>query len=245
MKRYVWLVLLASASFVSGQQQGTLGTLYRPGDVTKVVTLQYSDRVNTSILDGIGLVVKRADNLVVITGPQARVDTAVDILHQLDTPAPPRTPLPPPKNIQLTAYLVIASSGAALPQSAPVPKEIEPAVAQVSSMFSYKSFNLLDAIIMRTTDGGGGSVSGQIPGGAYTMNLRRIGISPAEPSGDLFRLAGYKLELRQGNGNDNIVAIGSDVDVKDGQKAVVGKANFDRSSDARALIVILTAKVVE
>jgi hypothetical protein len=211
------------------------------GVITKVVTLRYPDRVNTSILDGIGLNVKRADNLVVITGQSGRVDTAVDILHQLDTPAPPRTPLPPPKNIQLTAYLVIASAGTAAPapQGTPVPKEIEPAVTQVSSMFSYKSFTLLDAIIMRTTDGGAGNVSGLVAGGAYEMNLRRINITP-DASGDLFRLTLFQLSLKRGNGT---VAMTTDVDVKDGQKAVVGKANFDGASDA--LIVILTAKVVE
>lgn len=250
MKKFVWLILLASASLVSGQQQGAL---YRPGDVTKVVTLQYPDRVNTSILDGIGLTVKRADNLVVITGPQARVDTAADILKQLDTPAPPRPPIPPKKSIQLTAYLVIASSGNPTPAGSqpttPVPKELDPAVSQVASMFSYKSFNLLDAIIMRSMDDGSGFVDGLLPGGSYEMIARRVNLAATSPD-NLFHLQQFELSFKRYNGVDRdgkdkyqTVSMRTDVDLKEGQKAVVGKANFDGASDA--LIVILTAKVVE
>jgi hypothetical protein len=231
-------------------QEVTQGDVVRPmgGSITKVITLKYPDRVNTGILDGIGLNVKRADNLVVITGQAGRVDTAEAILHQLDTPAPPRSPLPPPKNIQLTAYLVIASAGTTAPQGTPVPKDIEAAVTQVSSMFSYRSFSLLDAIIMRTTDNSGaGSVNGVVAIGSYRMSLRRISIT-AESSGDLFHISNFDLNMQISRvrlAKEELVPVDfvSDIDVKDGQKAVVGKANFDGASDA--LIVILTAKVVE
>ena len=89
--------------------------------VTKMVTLQYPERVSTNIIDGIGLTVRRSENLVVITGPKERVETAEAILHQLDRPSPPRPQAPPKKDIQLTAYLVIASPSGA--QGSTLPKE--------------------------------------------------------------------------------------------------------------------------
>ncbi len=245
------LLLAAAGSATEPQRTCFRGNGMLLASVTKVVTLKYPDRVNTNILDGIGLVVKRADNLVVITGPPSRVETAEAILHQLDTPTPPRPVVPPPKNIQLTAYLVIASAGGAVPQGTTVPKDIESAVTQVSSMFSYKSFSLLDAIIMRTTDGAQkrASVNGLVIaiGNSYRMSLRRISIT-TESSGDLFHISNFDLNMqvdRIRNGKQESVPVdfASDIDVKDGQKAVVGKANFDGASDA--LIVILTAKVVE
>jgi hypothetical protein len=115
-------------------------------------------------------------------------------------------------------------------------------------MFSYKSFSLLDAIIMRTTDGAqGGGVNGVLAIGSYRMALRRINLTP-ESSGDLFHISNFELGMqvdRVRNAKEETVPVNfaSDVDIKDGQKAVVGKANFDGASDA--LIVILTAKVVE
>ena len=66
--------------------------------VTKAVTLKYPARVDTNVLDGIGLVIKRAGDVVVITGPQERVATAEAILKQLDVPPPPPAPAHPGKD---------------------------------------------------------------------------------------------------------------------------------------------------
>jgi hypothetical protein len=47
----------------------------------------------------------------------------------------------------------------------------------------------------------------------------------------------------QGQGQKQYQYINTDVDVREGQKVVVGKANMDGSD--RASIIVLTAKVVE
>jgi hypothetical protein len=220
-----------------------------------MITLKYPNRVDTSVLDGIGLTIKRSGDVVVITGMPDRVDTAEAILGRLDVPPPPPSPAVPKKDIQLTAYLIIASPSGT--QGVPLPKELESPVSQVASVFPYKSFNLFDAIIVRGADGDGGTWSGTLPqgqqtfpgGGSYLLQLRRIEVSPATPA-NLIRLGMFDLGVSivsgvDKEGKDKIQHVGlqTAIDMKEGQKVVVGKANVDGS--ANALIVILTAKVAD
>ena len=255
MKPIAILVLL-SASSLFGQESPRV-PLPAPGEksVTKVFTLKYSIRIGNSdisLLDGIGLNIKRSGDIVVITGPQDRVDTAEAILKQLDVPAPPPPPVAPKKNIQLTAYLIIASPSGT--QGTPLPKDLESAVTQVASVFPYKAFNLFDAIVMRMTDGSGGSMQGILPraafpsGGTYSLNLNQIMLS--QPLGGM-HLNSFDLSVLVSNGMDKegkdkfqTVKLSTRfMEIEEGQKVVVGKANIDGSSNA--LIVILTAKVVD
>src|SRR6185312_16072810 len=141
MKLRVLTVFLAGAVSLLGQIPLNAG----PDIITKMVTLKYPERVSMSIIDGIGLVVKRSENIVAITGPKERVETAEAILHQLDTPSPPRPPAPLKKDIQVTAYLIIASPSGA--QDTPLPKALEAPVNQIASIMPYKSFRLFDAVI--------------------------------------------------------------------------------------------------
>jgi len=227
--------------------------------VTRALTLKYPNRVNTSVLDGIGLVIKRSGDVVVITGAQETVDTAEAILKQLDAPPPP--PADSGRDIQLTAYMIIASPSTV--QGTPVPKDLDSAISQVSSIFPYKSFNLFDAIVMRMApDSAGspakrGSLSGALPqgqqtfasGGSYNLSVNSIEMTPATPA-NLLRLNNFDLALRilagfdkDGKEKYQVVTLDTNIDMKEGQKIVVGKANIDGSENA--LIVIVTAKVTE
>lgn len=247
MKLRVLAVLLLSAVPVLGQAAGEI--------VTKMVTLKYPARVSTNVIDGIGLTVKRSENLVVITGPRERVETAEAILHQLDTPAPPRPPLPPKKDVQITAYLIIASPSGT--QGTPLPKDLEPAVHQVASILPYKSFRLFDAVMMRASENSNGDVRGVLPmsqqtfaaGGTFRLFVGRVELTPATPA-NLLRLANFDLSVsishgidREGKEKFQTVSMGTTIDMKEGQKVVVGKANIDGSENA--LLVILTAQVVD
>ena len=218
-----------------------------PGNsVTKVVTLKYGNNVSTSILDGIGLVVKKSGNIVAVTGPPDRVETAEAILKQLDVPPAPVPPMPVPaprKSFQLTAYLIIASRAGA--PGASVPAELDSTVKQMTSALSYKSFNLLDAIDLRLVpNSNGGQLKGVLPemppgihGGFYDLDVGSINVWGDE----LVRIGKFKLDVTiPGTG---ATTLATDVDMKPGQKIVVGKANIDGSADA--LIVILTIKVAD
>jgi len=256
MKRKIGAFILLSVSSLTGQQV----TLVGPTPVTKAITLKYPARVDTNVLDGIGLVIKRSGDVVVVTGPQERVETAEAIIKQLDVPPPPPAPAEHRKDIQLTAYMIIASPSSV--QGTPVPKDLDSAIGQVSSIFPYKSYNLFDAVVVRMEEGEGrnanrGYVAGALPqgqqtfpaGGMYDLSVASVGMTEAVPA-NLLRLNNFSLNLqihagldKDGKDKYQHVSVATNIDMKEGQKIVVGKANIDGSENA--LIVVLTAKVVD
>jgi len=238
MKRIIGLfVLVGTATLLPAQEtQLQRASVAAEKMVTKVITLK--NNVNTNVLEGI-VIVKRSGDMVVVTGTPEHVDTAEAILKQLDVPPPPRPVAPPRKSIQLTAYLIVASRSDV--QGTPLPRELESPVNQVASVFPYKSFTLVDAIDLRLTDNAGGDLKGimpqgqQIHGGGYVLSVGRIDLQGVSPD-NLMRINKFSLVV-------NDVKLETDVDLREGQKVVVGKANIDGSSNA--LIVILTAKIVD
>jgi hypothetical protein len=102
---------------------------------------------------------------------------------------------------------------------------------------------LLDSIELRLLNGtNGAEVKGILPqgqtyphGGSYVLNVDRTELVEEKPA-NLIRISKLGIYI-------NDVKIETDVDMTENQKVVVGKANIDGS--ANALIVILTAKVVE
>jgi hypothetical protein len=258
MRRMIALFVLLGATSVFAQNNPVPVV----NVATKAVTLKYPNRINADVLDGIGLVIKRSGNVWVVTGSPDRVDTALAILKQLDVPPPPPAPEEPRKDLQLTAYMIIASPSVV--QGTPVPKDLDSTIGQVSSIFPYKSFNLFDAVVMRMVEGEGrnanrGHVSGALPqgqqtfpsGGSYDLSLASVSLAQ-DTSGapNLLRLSNFSLDLKihagvDKDGKDKFqeVRLDTNIDMKEGQKVVVGKANIDGSENA--LIVILTAKVVD
>jgi hypothetical protein len=162
-------------------------------------------------------------------------------------------PPPPVLNIDVTIYLM---SALGTPSSGAVPPELEAVVKQLKSTFSYKGYQLIDTEVMRVRAGQGGEASGVVNGGPALEGARTISqvkfksasVSTDE-KGRAIRIDGLKVGLRipvaTGEKQYNYIdtGINTDVDVREGQKVVVGKANMDGSD--RASIVVLTAKVVE
>jgi hypothetical protein len=249
MKLRIGLIVLAVVASLPAQQpaqtllDSTREAIANGKAVTKAVTLQHPDSVDGRVLDDIGLIVKRSGATWVITGTPERIATAEAILKQLDLAPTPivRIPPLPRKSIQLTAYLIVASRNEV--PGPPLPKELESPVTQVAAVFPYKSFNLLDAIELRLLNGtAGAAVRGILPqgqayphGGTYNLEVQRTELVEETPA-NLIRISKLAIIV-------NDVRIDTDVDMRENQKIVVGKANIDGS--ANALIVVLTAKVVE
>jgi hypothetical protein len=162
-------------------------------------------------------------------------------------------PPPPVLNVDVTIYLM---SALGTPSSGAVPPELEAVVKQLKNTFSYKSYQLIDTEVMRVRAGQGGEVSGVVNGGPALEGARTISqvkfksasVSTDE-KGRAIRIDGLKVGLRipvaTGEKQYNYIdtGINTDVDVREGQKVVVGKSNMDGSD--RASIVVLTAKVVD
>jgi hypothetical protein len=173
------------------------------------------------------------------------------IIKQFDVPPPPVL------NIDVTIYLM---SALGTPSSGAVPPELEAVVKQLKNTFSYKGYQLIDTEVMRVRAGQGGEVSGVVNGapsvdGNKTISyvkFRSASVSTDE-KGRAIRIdglkVGFKIPTTSGSGSGQKqyqyidTGINTDVDIREGQKVVVGKSNMNGSD--RASIVVLTAKVVE
>ena len=157
------------------------------------------------------------------------------------------------QNVEVTIYLM---SALATPSASPIPAEMESVVKQLRSMFSYKGYQLIDTEVIRVRAGQGGDASAMVnskgPCGAKTIS--QLKFSSAKPTTDdkgrAVRIDGLKVGLKvpvpantKGEYNYIDTGISTDVDIREGQKVVVGKVNMDGAD--RASIVVLSAKVVE
>jgi hypothetical protein len=149
----------------------------------------------------------------------------------------------------LEAYLLTASGQGS---STGVPGDLEPVIKQLKSVFNYQGFRLLGTLSWRGRDGTGGNVNGLLPSVSsdsaqptfYTFKINGVGVT-SEGKEPTIRINDLYLQLVfpvKGSGTQNAV-ISTSIDVKQGQKVVVGKANIDNADNA--LILTLTAKVIE
>jgi hypothetical protein len=188
--------------------------------------------------------------LTITARDSAGMSEAEEIIKRFDVP-PPAV-----KNIDVTIYLM---SALAQPAGGPIPAELESVVKQLKSTFSYKGYQLIDTEVIRVRAGQGGEVGGVVIDGPALEGYRTISqvkfksasVSTDE-KGRTVRIDSLKVGLKiptvfitAGQRQFQYIDTGmsTDVDVREGQKVVVGKANMDGSD--RASIVVLMAKVVE
>jgi hypothetical protein len=147
-------------------------------------------------------------------------------------------------------------SALSAPSPTAIPQELEPVVKQLKSMFSYKGYQLIDTEVIRVRAGQGGDASAVVdnkgPTGAKTISEMkfRSATPSVDEKGRAMRIDGLKVGLKipipknaKGEYTYIDTGISTDVDIREGQKVVVGKVNMDGAD--RASIVVLSAKVVE
>jgi hypothetical protein len=216
--------------------------------VTKVFQLKYADTGRVvKLLNRSGVVWDDQLRALVVSRPKSDMAEIEQMIQRFDVPPPPV------QNIEVTIYLM---SALGTPSSGAVPPELEAVVKQLKSTFSYKSYQLIDTQVMRVRAGQGGDVSGVVNGAPSldgNKTISQVKFKSATVSTDekgrairIDRLSvGFRVPVRSGEKQYLYIdtGISTDVDVREGQKVVVGKANMDGSD--RASIVVLTAKVVE
>ena len=222
------------------------------GSVTRIFSVKHRDVVSLSeLISAFGARIRPSPALgvIAVTGPPEIVEAVGDSIQRLDV-APS-----PPKNVELTFYIVIALPQASQPTS--VPRELEAVTKQLKSVFSYQAFRVLDTMILRCRDGQGAEASGAGPpptgpaeSGQWTtfqVRFRMVSVS-SDSAGKVVRLNGLRLGARipiptSGGWTWVDTGFNTDIDVREGQKVVVGKANIDSSNNA--MIVVVTAKVAD
>ncbi len=159
-------------------------------------------------------------------------------LAQDNLPVSPRT-----ANLELTVYLV---SGLSQPQAAAkdeVPQDLSPTLQQLRGVFAYRSYKLIEAVTLRGRNNGGSEVAGELPDYShYDFRYVRARISAETPR--VVHLDSLRLEItRRHSDRAEIVAlVSTDLDVRDGQKTVVGKSAVNGTD---AMFLVIVPKVIE
>ena len=222
---------------VSGEQAAGV----REERARKVIQLKYADPEHVSSLliqFGASLRSDRPSKVLTVVGPPAAVAAVEEAVKTLDMPTPPA------KDVDLTAYFVLATRQPM--QAADVPPELDQVITQLKRVVNYGSFHLLDTAFLRTRDGGGASLSGvaraETSAVAFQIHFRYADIIPGEKVRTV-RIAdlGFKAERAVGSGPS--AEIHTDIDIAEGQKVVVGRTVMDFPDSA--LILVLTAKVTD
>jgi len=215
--------------------------------IEKLVTLKYADPQSVANLlrnFGVELQLDNRMKVVAIVGQRNRVTTAEDAIKQLDVPAASQ------KDIELTVYFV-QGSDASDPNTpevhSAIPKDLEGTVATLKTTFPFKNYFLLDTLGLRTRSGVGADASGQLRNGRLTTF--RVRSASLEGDSGMIRLeslhAGLRVPVREGDKTNYLdTGISTDVvDVKEGQKLVVGRSSLNGPDTA--LFLVLIAKVAQ
>jgi len=162
---------------------------------------------------------------------------------------------PSNRNVELVAYMLEASQEASESQ---LPPTLTPVVDELNDLFVYKSYRLVDTLALRARDGRAAEVSGVLPISSDLQETARLGYEFGfeqvyiDQNGDenfiLFDHLRLQIQvpflLVRGQGVQfRDIGIFSDVDVREGQKVVVGKSNVDGTNNA--LFLVVTAKVID
>jgi hypothetical protein len=199
--------------------------------------------VRVSVVRGLGT--------IAVAGAADAVAAVEEVVRQIDVPRP-TSQRRADRNIEFVAHLILAqhTTGGGLD---PVPAELDPVLAQLKGLLTYRSYGLIDTALLRTRESAGTSTNGTIravppnlKSGFYGLTLNRIGLS----SDDKGRLIGAAVHLQANlvemDGSKELHHEGNidtTLDLREGQKVVVGKANIDGSQSA--LILVLSAKVID
>jgi hypothetical protein len=237
MKRLVITALLALPLLAQQPPQPQV-----PQRTTKLIHLKYADpsAINHLVSQfGVNVVANSQMKVMTIDGMPDRLAAAEAAIQQLDVA---------PKNVELVVHLVVGSDQV-LPNAAAVPAEIRDVISQLKGTFTFKEYRMLDVLIIRTRAGSSAESTGILdqrsnPPRLSMFTVRNTTVSEDGQTVRLDRMhAGIRIPIvNQGKTNYTDTGVDQDIDVKEGQKVVVGRSSLEGPS--QALFVILTAKVL-
>jgi hypothetical protein len=243
MKRIILLLTLCVSSFAQEGQPRVIEI--RNLDINWLGGFLRTFGVNYSAIQG--------SRFIALSGKAENIIAAEEALKRIDAPR---------KNIELTFQILSASGQAG---SEKVPPDLEPVIKQLKAAFVYQGYRVIDTLFVRSREGSNGAASGVMPradstgatspsqnaGGMsfFQVDFRSTSLS-AEQKGTIIHIDHLKINGKipyasDGKGGISFwnAGVEADVDVKEGQKVVVGKANVDGKDGA--IFMIVTAKVVD
>ena len=211
------------------------------GQAQKLIQLKYVDanKVNGLLRSyATGVSIQSDDTLhtLALRGNPETVAAVEEAVKKLDVP---------PIDFELTVYLVSSS-----PQIGDqLPEALAPTAKQLHGVFAYKGYQLLESFMLRGRDGQGASSEGTIKNSTYTFRYSRAMVMDGAPK--MVNLQNLNLQIRMPSGARNdkgqaeykTTGLSSDIDIREGQKVVVGKSDVNNGESP--LILVVTVKVVE
>jgi hypothetical protein len=176
-------------------------------------------------------------HVLAVRGPAEAVAAAEEAVKKIDVA---------PLDFELTVYLISAGAQA----GDQLPEALAGTAKQLHGVFAYKSYQMIESFILRGRDmGQGGSAEGTIKGATYSFRYGRASVLDGTPK--IVNLQNLNLLIRtptgyhdeKGNIQYKSSGLSSDIDIRDGQKVVVGKSDVNNGESP--LILVVTAKVVE
>lgn len=156
---------------------------------------------------------------------------------------------PDQRNVELTVYYLTAGNREATAGN-PVPAELSSVTAQLQKAFAYKQYRLLESIVIRTRSMQPSEASSALAGRppAIAQLKIRAGAIGADGVIHIDQLnAGIRFPIVSNDGKGSVsyneVGVNTAVDVREGQKVVVGKSGMQGPDEA--LFLVLTAKVLQ
>jgi hypothetical protein len=234
------LMGLAIAGALAAQTAATVpppAQAPEPPREQRVFVLKYADaRAIANVLSvfGYGIKADRDMHMVAVSAPAEAMVAVEDAIKRLDVPAAA------PKDIDLVVYMVVASEQSSA--GAGLPPDLQPVTDELKKIFSYKSFRLLDSILLRTQPGNKAAAHGvvgttdRMP---YTFEVVPSGVTE-DPKGAIIRLNNLNLTVHLPG--ERVAGISTEITVREGQRVVVGKSNM---GTGESLILVVTAKVTE
>lgn len=245
MKRVLIALLLASTASNAQQSSGT----HPPEQmVQRLFILKYAEPSQLAgLLSVFNANIRQNSELHAIT-----VEASADAMHGIeDAIQKLDVPSATPKNVEMTVYLLVASDSAVA--GSPIPKDLDAVTTQLKNTFPFKNYGLLDVITfqartgqnIRTTSSGG-----SLPiGGRAVAVITQININSIALQGDgrTLRVERLNAQFRvpQGTGGENFnyldLQMQTDLDIKEGQKVVVGRLGITHE---QALFLVMVGKVL-
>ncbi len=175
---------------------------------------------------------KEEQNLIVLRGESYAIETAIKVIDALDEPRP---------SIDLRVFVLAASREG----STDVPGELESTVEQLKGVLGYTGFQLLDSITLQVMEGRKARADGGIRFGdndqrtGYHFSFQKVTVVPEDEV--RIRFEDLKFEVDGAIAGTLRASLMTDVEIRKGQKAVIGSST--PRGDGDTLVLILEASV--
>lgn len=227
----------------------------QPENVVKIVRVHGNAQSIGSLAaswSGIHYQVSDALKAIVLTGKPAdvaRVERTIQELDALNATTPPAAATE--RNMETTVYVISGSAELISGVQEITGEALAPVVKQLRAIFPYNHYQLLSTMLIRSAQNAKASTEGimttaQSNSAPGRPSAYKISYDSARTSGDLspsIHLAAFRFETSVVIASQfQQVAIQTDVDLHEGQKVVVGRANVG-NSDA-CIFLVLSARLV-